>query len=374
VKPTHASSKHRVFLVTPVSPPFGGMSLQAEKLARLLSSEGLAVTVVPTNPSPPKALRFVSRVPGVRTMVRELQYLASLLKMVRLEGVIHHLSASGLYFFLHSVPLLIVGRSFRRTVILNYRGGKAADFLRRWAWLAIPVLRLADRLVVPSEFLQGIFQQHRIRCSVLPNVADTKSFVFQARGEYLPRLLVTRHLEPMYDIESVLRAFRIVKERFPNAVLGIAGDGSEEGRLRALVQEWGLKGVNFYGFVSNCELPKLYSDHDIYVNASRVDNFPGALVEAACCGLPIVTTGAGGIPDMLRHRETGLVVEVGDFEALAVGVLGLVERQDLARRLAINARAWADQFSWEAVFPKVMDCYGFSKGTTKRCVVGDVLV
>jgi glycosyltransferase involved in cell wall biosynthesis len=173
----------------------------------------------------------------------------------------------------------------------------------------------------------------------------------------------------MYNVECILRAFRIVRGKFPQAILGIAGAGSEESRLRERVREWQLKGVRFYGTVPHRQLPALYAEHDIFVNASNVDNFPGALLEAACSGLPIVTTRAGGIPDMIRDHETGLLVNLNDHEALANGVLECLEEQDLARNLARRARTWVEQFAWANIFPKLMECYGLPPAVGSREVL-----
>lgn len=356
--PSRASAAPKVWIVAPSAPPFGGMSVQAEKLMTRLVSEGIAAEVIPTNPIFPRPLRLLERIPVIRTILREMMYLISLLRIVRHPGVVHHFSASYLFFFLHSGPLLLLGRLGRTKIVLNYRGGQAAVFLRNWSWLALPLLRGADRIVVPSEFLQRVFQDFGFASTILPNLADTEMFPFVAREQFSSRLFVSRNLEPMYDMECVLRAFQAVRRKVPQAVLGIAGDGSEADRLRSLVREWGLRGVCFYGAVPHQELPALYQQHDIYLNASRVDNFPGALVEAACAGLPIVTTRAGGIPEMIRHRENGLLCDVGDAEALANCVLEILERQDFARQLARNARSWAEQFSWRKVFPRLMQCYG----------------
>jgi phenylacetate-CoA ligase len=163
----------------------------------------------------------------------------------------------------------------------------------------------------------------------------------------------------MYNIESIIRAFVLVQRKFPEATLAIVGTGSEESQLKRLVVGLGLRSVAFYGFVSPTNLPAIYSEYDIYVNASRVDNFPGALVEAACSGLPIVSTGVGGIPDMIRHRETGLIVDLEDHDGLASNVIELVEDQELARGLARSARRWAEQFAWKNIRPILLQCYGF---------------
>lgn len=333
--------------------------MQAEKLQKKLASEGVAAEMISTNPAPPPALRFLQRVPVIRTILREIQYLASLSRIIRHPGVVHHFSASYLYFFMHSAPLLLLGKWTPSRVVLNYRGGKAADFLQSWSWAALPLLRRASRIVVPSEFLQRVFQDSGITATLLPNLADTDLFPFLKRQRFSPRLFVSRSLEPIYDVECVLRAFQIVQGKIPQAVLGIAGDGPEAPRLRTLAREWGLRNVSFYGAVPHEELPALCRQHDIYINASRVDNFPGALVEAACAGLPIVTTRAGGIPEMIRHRENGLLCDIGDAGSLANGVFEILDRQDFARQLAQTAHSWAQQFSWTNVFPQLMQCYGF---------------
>jgi len=355
-----ASSHARVWIVAPSPPPYGGMSVQAAKLHSNLLSEGIAAELISTNPSPPRLLHTLAQIPVLRTILREMQYLISLRRIIRNPGIVHHFSASYLFFFLHSAPLLLLCRRSSAKLVLNYRGGKAQDFLQSWSWAVVPLLKRAGALVVPSEFLQRVFQDFGLDATLLPNFADTESFPFVERKQFSPRLFVSRNLEPMYDVECVLRSFRIIQQARPEATLGIAGEGSEANRLRSLVEKWGLHGVRFYGAVPYAELPSLYQQHDIYVNASCVDNFPGALVEAACAGLPIVTTRAGGIPEMIRHRENGLLVEAGDAEGLANCVLEIVEHQDFARQLARTARFWAEQFSWRTVYPRLLRCYGFT--------------
>src|SRR5215467_9894414 len=363
---TSGCAPARVWVIAPSPPPLGGMSVQAERLQKKLNEEGIPATLIPTNPKLPEFLKHLESVPVVRTGLRELSYLTSLKPLVREHGVIHHFSASHLFFFLHSAPVLLLGRILGNKVVLNYRGGQANEFLQRWSWLVIPLLKRADEVVVPSAYLQRLFAVHGIHARILPNIADADGFPFKERNHFRPRLFVSRSLEPMYDIESVVRAFQIIQKERPDATLGIAGSGSQETSLRRLVLELQLRDVTFFGAVQQKDLGVLYDHFDIYVNASRVDNFPGSLVEAACAGLPIVTTAPGGIRDMIRHGETGLLVDTGDYEVLASGVLYLLERQHLAERLARTARCWAEQFSWSNVFPKLLECYGLEATAQSR--------
>src|SRR5690348_2682446 len=257
--PLSNTLRETVALVAPLPPPYGGMSLQAQRLRQGLRREGVPLVVIATNPELKPGLRFLHGIPGLRTLVREIMYLLSLRRMLsRRVVVVHHLSASGLFFLLHSAPVLIVGAMCRKRVILNYRGGRARDFLRAWGRLVIPLLRLADQVVVPSVFLQRVFAGCGIKSRLLPNIADTELFCFRQRQNLSPRLLVTRNLEPMYNVECILRAFRIVRAHWPDATLGIVGTGTDERHLRRLTEEWQLRGVTFYGAVCNRELPAIY--------------------------------------------------------------------------------------------------------------------
>jgi glycosyltransferase involved in cell wall biosynthesis len=355
-----ARDQSKIWIVAPTPPPYGGMSVQATMQATRLAGEGIDVEVISTNPRLRLLPQLLVRLPVVRTILREVQYLSSLTRIIRNPGVVHHFSASYLYFFLHSVPLVLLRAWPGVKIVLNYRGGQLSDFLHRWGWAALPFIKRADVLVVPSEFLQRVFKTFGLQATILPNLASTDLFPFVERGHFAPRFLVTRSLEPMYDVECVLRAFHLIQSQIPEALLGIVGTGSESARLRRVASNQGLRNVTFYGALPHEDLPSVYQQHDVYMNASRVDNFPGALVEAACSGLPIVTTRAGGIPQMIRDDDNGLLCDVGDSQSLANAALEIVHRPEMARRLARSARSWAEQFSWQAIYPQLLHSYGFS--------------
>jgi len=95
---------------------------------------------------------------------------------------------------------------------------------------------------------------------------------------------------------------------------------------------------------------RLYAEADIYVNASTIDNMPTSIIEAFAAGLPVATTGAGGIPYIVEHERTGLLVAERDPAALAAAVLRLLREPGLARRLSTAARAECEQrYVWPAV-------------------------
>jgi phenylacetate-CoA ligase len=255
-----------------------------------------------------------------------------------------------------------VGRLFGRRVVLHYHGGAAEPFFARWGMLAKLAVLLANRLVVPSAFLKEVFhQKFHLDAAIIPNVLDLDLFKFTPRDGLSPKLIAARHLEPVYDVACALRAFAVVLARYPEATLDVAGGGSEKRRLEKLAEALGCaEAVAFRGAVPNREILSLFRNSDIYLNSSRVDNMPVSILEAFASGLPVVTTRAGGIPHIVKHKENGLLVDVGDHEGLAAGVIWLLEHQAQARQLAVRAREYVEACTWERVRSLLFDVYGWS--------------
>src|SRR5262249_17424721 len=259
-------------------------------------------------------------------------------------------AASWFYFFAVVFPATVVGRVRGRRVVLNYRGGDARPFFARYRWAVRRVLALANEITVPSRFLADLIRDSfDIAAVIVPNLIDLSAFRYRQRSAVRPNFLVTRQLEKIYDVETVLRAFRKIQRDWPEASLWIAGSGREEQRLRGLQAEWQLESVRFFGHVAHRELPRLYDECDVLLNASRVDNFPGALLEASAAGLVVVSTNAGGIPFMYRNRETALLVDPGDWEALAAAAATVLQQPEMAMELTKNAAALARGCEWQEV-------------------------
>jgi glycosyltransferase involved in cell wall biosynthesis len=210
-------------------------------------------------------------------------------------------------------------------------------------------LRRVDEIVVPSGYLVDVFARFGLRARAIFNIVETARFRFRTRRPLRPVFLSNRNLEPMYNVGCVLRAFALVQARHPQAQLTIAGDGSERTRLEQLARELKLQHVNFIGRVAPERMPELLDAADIYLNASEIDNMPGSIIEAYAAGLPVVTTDAGGIPYIVTHEETGLLVPCGDAESLAAGALRLLTDEEFAARLIERARRACEQYSWPAV-------------------------
>ena len=344
-----AAKPIRVLIVAPTLDYLGGQAVQATRLLeRLCQEPSLEVEFLPVNPHLPGPLRKLQTIKYVRTAVTSLLYWALLLVRVRAYDVIHVFSASYWSFLLAPTPAILIAKLYGKKILLNYHSGEAEDHLRRWR-TALPIIRLADKVAAPSLYLVEVFERFGVRAEVAPNTLDLTRFSFRERRPLRPVLLSNRNLEPLYNVECVLRAFALVQLRAPEARLIVVGDGSERARLHALSVNLGLDHVEFFGKVAPKEMPAFYDRADIFLNASDIDNMPVSHLEACACGLPVVTTDAGGIPYILTNERTGLIVARGDFKALAHACLRLLDDGALAARLIRAARAESERYAWASV-------------------------
>jgi glycosyltransferase involved in cell wall biosynthesis len=348
----------RVLIVAPSFDILGGQSVQAARLLERLQEEAsLRVGFLPINPRLPGPLRYLQKIRYVRTIVTSIAYVLSLCVSVWNYDVIHVFSASYFSFVLAPTPAILIGKLYRRKVLLNYHSGEAQDHLQRWRRTAIPTIKLADVIIVPSEFLVRVFQEFGLTTYAIYNQIDISRFSFRERSPLRPAFLSNRNLEIHYGVDRILRAFAIIQSKIGEASLDVVGDGSQRRLLERLAIELGLRNTIFKGQVSPNSISDIYNAADIYLNASEIDNQPLSLLEAFACGLPIVTTDAGGIPDIVSDRVTGMLIARGDYVQMAERALSLLSNPEQTSRMVEQGRRECQKYSWEAVRSKWLDLY-----------------
>jgi glycosyltransferase involved in cell wall biosynthesis len=352
--PSHAappSRPIRVCLVAPSLSILGGQAVAAQRLLeRLRLVPGLEVGFLPHDPRTNALLRLLQRVKYVRTLATSVAYVASLFRSLGAYDIVHVFSASYWSFLLAPTPAILIGKLLGKRVVLNYRSGEADDHLRRWRRTAIPTLRRADAVVTPSGYLVDVFARFGIAAQSISNFVDPAAVRFRERTSLRPVFLSNRNFQALYNVPCVLRAFALIQARIPEARLIVIGDGPERTQVHETARALALDSVEFVGAVRPTEMGRWYDEADVYLNASDIDNMPNSIIEAFACGLPVVTTRAGGIPYVVEHERNGLMVDCGDHEALAGAALRLLDDATLARRLiGEGLRDVREQYTWEAV-------------------------
>jgi len=347
----------RVLVLAPSLELLGGQSIQAALLVERLRQEAaIEVSFQPVNPRLAGFLGRLQRTKYIRTVLTSLWFCALVITKIPRHDVIHVFSASYLSFLLAPAPAILMTRLLRRKALLNYHSGEAEDHLSR-SPLAVQIARLADAIVVPSAYLVDVFRRFGLPAVAVPNAIETDRFRYRERSPLRPAFLGNRNLECNYNVACVLRAFAQIQKALPNATLTLAGEGSQRAALEDLASELHLRNVRFLGKVPHAAMPALYDEADVFLNGSDVDNLPLSILEAFACGLPVITTDAGGIPYLVEHGVTGLVVPRNDSAALARSAVELLSEPDRARWLARNAFEASKTYRWDAIRVKWLDVY-----------------
>ena len=329
----------------------------AEQLIQDLRGDGIDVGFLPVDPLLPRPLRPLERVKYIRTLLRSVFYLFSLVGHVRKYDVVHIFSASYVSFLISPAPAILVSRIFGKPIVLNYHSGEAEDHLRRSGRLTKWLLDLADCIVVQSAYLVSVFNSFGFKAVAIPNHVDTSMIPYRERRLIRPKVLVARALEQLYNIPCAIRAFEIVRQRFPQAEMTILGGGSQRESLGNLVRELDVGGIVFTGRVERGDIPDCYDRHDVFLNTSSIDNMPVSILEAFAAGLPVVTTRAGGIGCMIRDRENGYLVDLDDHVAAGQRIVELIEHPGEAVRLARAGREDLQKCNWDAVGSQWRELY-----------------
>ena len=339
------------------------MANQCEQLTRLLQAEGVQVVIVRSNQ--PYWPALVGSIPVVRAVWRLVNFLKMLWGALGRIDVLHVFANSGWSWYLVAFPAVQLARWRGVAVIVNYRGGQADEFFTHGPRNILTVLARATLCVTPSDYLHRIFYKHGLAAEVIPNIIDLSRFSpsGQRSTGVGPHLIVTRHLEPIYDISTALRAFAKIRQRFPTAKLTVAGAGPERAALAQLVISLGIEeAVSFPGQIDNANIMELYSSADCFLNPSTIDNMPISILEALASGVPVVSTNAGGIPDLVKHGQTALLVPVGDHEAMANQALRVLEDGVTAKLLKTAGLAEVKRYTWSRVKPMWQGAYQRASG------------
>ena len=192
------------------------------------------------------------------------------------------------------------------------------------------------------------------RISVVPEGLNFKPLGAVPEKTAVPVVVYVGRLKRAKRPDHAVRAFKIVKEKVPEAELWVLGDGPFKKDLEKMACE----GVRFFGGFANAERRDFIGKVWILVNPSVREGWGLNVVEAAALGVPCVAYDVAGLRDSVKDGVTGLLVESGNVEALAEAVMRVLQDDGLRRRLSENALKYSKEFSWDGTaeeFMKVLE-------------------
>ena len=363
----------RVLVVSGIWPPdVGGPASHAPEVAAFLLLRGHRVEVVTTaagTPEPrPYPVRWISRrlpkgVIHLRTAA-EIARRAATADVVYTTGMFGRSAAGSSVARKPYVVKLTDDPAFERTRRWSIVGGDVDEFQQLGGGPAVRALRLARDLelrraahvLTPSAYLRDLALSWGVqadRVSVLPNPAPP-----------LPELPPRAELRRSFELDGDTLAFagRLAAQKSLDVALAalaradgvtllIAGEGDERAALERRAAELGLSGrVRFLGPQSRERVLELFRAADAVVLSSSWENFPHTVVEALAAGTPVLATTTGGVAEVVRDGENGLLVPAGDADALGGAIRRFFADADLRARLRAAAALSVSRYAPDAVY------------------------
>lgn len=274
------------------------------------------------------------------------------------------------------IPHGLMGFAARRAggipLVSTFHGVELTWVTRRMRFL-IPVLRAmirsSDAVTANSTYTAGLIRElHDRPVERIPFGATVSTprdaAPARADADQPFRLLFVGRLVERKGVQYLLDALAGLSHR-AEVVLDVVGDGPMRRMLERRAADAGIADlVRFHGLVPDGRLMELYAGADAFVLPAVVDSkgdvegLGVVLIEAAAFGLPLIASEAGGIPDVVRHGESGLLVPPGEPDALASAIGTLMGEPETAARLGRQARSFvAERFSWDRIIDDLVRLY-----------------
>ena len=366
-------SSIRVLLVAAATSTTGGGEKHVADLVRMLPARGIEVGLVTPSGGDLAALAGLTGVPfhhaeiasGLSAAGR--RQLRSAITTFQPDVVHAHGSRAAFYarladgnavnrcvYTLHGIHYEQAGSSLRRIALLNVDRrlkGRTAHFVTvcesdRRKGARLGVLDQPDTTTVYN----GIEPP-----AVVPVRGTFRTELDLA--EDVPLALSVGRFHEQKDQATLLRAWALVRERVPAAVLALVGAGELEAQLRALAHELGL-GRSLRFVEPRPELAQAYVDADCFCLSSLWEGLPYVVLEAMAYGLPVVSTGVDGIPEAVAHGTSGLLVPSADPASLATAIVGLLGDGVLRQQMGeAGARIVTERFGLARMADELVDVY-----------------
>jgi len=384
----HPSSLPRAFLsmrllfVTQDFPPdCGGVQTYSWEMARRLADRVAALEVLapsrpaatPVDRSAPFPVTRLSCHPAYLPFAL-LPMLARRARTQETDVALHAqwqtVGASVLSHTLTGYPRRVVCAAHGRELLFNpMQGIPALEAI--YEQLRAFLLRQVDLFLPVSHYTAGLLRDRGLSAAqtpVVPNGTDPQHFRPHDASALRRHLglpdrriaLTVGRLVRRKGVDTVLRALPAIAENCPDVAYVVVGTGPDQSRLERLAQRLGVDNrVQFVGKVDHDRLPLYYSAADLFAMPARedppdVEGFGLVFLEANACGTPVIGARTGGIPDAVRHGETGLLVPPNAPAAFAEAATRLLTAPALADTLGQQGRHYvAKTAHWDRIAHRV---------------------
>ena len=315
-----------------------GQSVHTQKWVRYFASKGHIVHLLTFDKA--------KSIDGVT--VHNLMYFSKIAYLMRITEVrraikkirpdvlhAHYISNYGIYGTLTGFSPFVIS-AWGSDVLIDPRRSRIKKYFIKH------VLKKADLITCDAEHMVDAMKKLGAtaeKVHIINYGVDIRKFVPRAKNEALqatlgiygsPIVISSRNLDPLYDVESLIKSIPLVLAEIPKAKFVIVGVGSEETQLKELARSLGVwENTRFVGFVPNDKMPLYLTSMDIYVSTALSDaGLSASTAEAMACGLPVVITDVAANKEWVNDGVNGFVIPTKNPELLAQKVINLLKNDD----------------------------------------------
>lgn len=237
-----------------------------------------------------------------------------------------------------------------KKIIMTLHGGNLPTFFKANRNRTESVFNRADYIQTPSLSLQQFFLENDIKINYSPNPIDLEKFPYLRKNIKPKSLLWVRAFSNIYNPELAIRTLFELRKISTDVTLTMIGpDKGNLHKIQKLIQSLDLTSVVYLtGPVKNELLHKYYQSHEVFLNTTSIESFGVAVVEAASCGIPIVSTPVGELTLLWKHEENILFANK-DPKSFAEQIKRLFASKDLKLDLSNSARKRIEEFDLDNI-------------------------
>ncbi len=256
--------------------------------------------------------------------------------------------------FYYAVIVASLCKLFALPYIPILHGGNLPNRLKTSRGLSKKLFAGARTNVAPSRYVEEEFKKAGFtNLTFIPNSIAIAHYPFKLRDSLSARLLWVRAFAEIYNPLLALQVVEELLKRNVEVSLCMVGP-DKDGSLQAckqVAQDLNLP-VSFTGKLEKNEWVALAAEYDIFINTTNFDNMPVSVMEAMALGLPVISTGVGGMPYLIEHGTHGILVPPNDAIRFADEIENMMANPIYAQQLSTAARVKVEQFGWEKIKDK----------------------
>lgn len=234
-----------------------------------------------------------------------------------------------------------------------------SSFMHKWV-IQLILKRARVILSTSQDMAKEINLYVNKKITVIPFGIDIEKFKPVEKLQKQEQFIIgtVKSLEDIYGIDRLIQAFALFHSKYPSSNCYIYGQGTKKEALQQLTKELNVENVVlFQGVIDNATVPDVLNLFDVFCALSRRESFGVAVIEASACGLPVVVTNVGGLPEVVIHNKTGFICS-GEPMEVAEKFEELYNNEVLRKKLGNEGRKMVVQhFDWKTNIAQMKDVY-----------------